>query len=255
MLLKIMLLSMLWAHADSTSLGTLKTIDGGADGANATIEIKGDHGTRKGAAGEAILAGDHVVTGHDVTVTLALRDGSEIVVASDSEVSVSEVVAVATRGSSRLGLIRGMLHALVNKIYTTQEPFMIEAGNCAMGVRGTEFVVERGDNDHTTLHTLEGSVAIARTASELRSLQHAVLVKAGHSSAMSPGQKQPTPARAFNPKTLSQYLGTRAPSVAKVIEIHRVARQAAHKSAEDKVVAPKKKAPYLPPKPKRVKAK
>ena len=256
MILHILILMLVsGAHADSGRLGEIKTIDsGGAE--IKTVEIKGDKGTRSAAVGEALVAGDHVVAGHDVTVTMALRDGSQIVLAGDSEISVSEVADKTARGGSKLSLISGMLHALVKKIYSKDEPFMVEAGNCVMGVRGTEFVVERESSGRATLHTLEGAVAIARTAADLRSPKQAQLVKAGLSSSMNPGDKRPQSPKKFNPKTLGEALSTRAPVIAKVVSVNQGARVAAAHAAAEKV-APAKKAvaPFKPPKPKKVKAK
>ena len=254
MILNILVLALVTvAHAGSAGLGEIKTIEGG--GAT-TVEIKGDAGTRSAAVGAPLLAGDHVVAGHDVTVTMALRDGSQIVLAADSEISVSEIADKTAKGGSRLNLISGMLHALVNKIYSKDQPFVVEAGNCVMGVRGTEFLVERESTGRATLHTLEGAVAIARTTTDLKSAKQAQLVKAGMSSAMNPGDKLPRSPKKFNPKTMYDALSTRAPAIGKVITANQNARVAAAHAAEEKA-APAKKAvaPFKPPKPKKVKAK
>ena len=244
------------AFADTASVGKVTAIEA-TDGTLSTkVEIKGDKGTRQAAAGNELWAGDHVLAGHDASVTMQLRDGSEIVLGPDSEISVDEVADRTAKGGSKLGLLRGLVHAIVNKIYSREQPFMIQAGNCVMGVRGTEFVADREESGQATLHTLVGSVAIARSAADLRASKATQLVREGSSSLMKPGMKLPGAPKKFNPKTLDDYLGKRAPTVARVLAARRATRIAAKHSEEAKTQGPqKKKVTWKPPRPKRTKGK
>ena len=247
------------SHADSGSLGTIKAIEGGASSSSAAqpaVDIKGDTGSRHLNVNSSLVAGDHVLSGHDMTVTVALRDGSQIVLAADSEVSLDEVADRSSKRGTKLGLFAGMVHAQVQKIYSKAAPFVVTTGNCVMAVRGTEFVVDREASGRATLHTLEGTVAIARTMADLNSAKGSRLVKAGSTSAMNPGRKLPEAAKRFNPKTLDQYLATRAPRIAKVVVAHRETRIAQLHAAEVKREGLRKaRSAYKPPKPKKVKAK
>ncbi|MBI3556863.1 MAG: FecR domain-containing protein [Deltaproteobacteria bacterium] len=242
--------------AGAQNIGRVSAVEGSDGTGVMKVEIRGDAGTRRESAGGELRAGDHVLPGHELAVTLQLRDGSEIMLAPDSELSLDEVADRTAKGGSRLGLLRGLVHAIVNKIYTNEQPFMVSAGNCVMGVRGTEFVVDREDSGQSTLHTLTGSVAIARSAADLRASKAIRLVRAGSSSLMRPGLQLPRAPKKFNPKTLDDYLGGRASTVARVVLARRAARIAVKHAEEAKRRGPpKKKVTWKPPQPKRTKGK
>jgi hypothetical protein len=156
---------------------------------------------------DELFAGDKVITSANQTIVLQFTENSEVVIGPSSSFLIEEYQFAASTQRTVLQLFYGMLRALVNRHYDSKdEAFTVRTRSGVMGVRGTEFIVEADSQTHvTTLHTIEGSVAIAATPEGLRS-PSAVLVGAGFSSAIAPDMKVPSPPKAFEVQKLHERL-------------------------------------------------
>ncbi len=203
--------------------GKIASIEGPAD--TTTIDIRNGQALTTAAAGDTIYVGDHILTPSTLSVSVTLADESEVVIGPDSDFMVKQT-GTELEPTTHLQMLYGMLHAVVKKIYTDEHPFLVETPTSVMGVRGTEFVVEldkaTGDS---TVHTLEGSVAMARSRSDFRNPANYAEVSAGNMTAMKKGMALPPPAKPFQRQALFQRLSQRAPHFTKHIEARRVLRQ------------------------------
>lgn len=122
------------------------------EGNSAKLESK--EGTQELKDGDAVEVGESVVTGADAVVDLVLCDESTIRVGNNS---IYKLVSVSS-GNWLWHLIRGYIRAKVTPDPEAKSSkFRVYTPSAAMGVRGTEFVVEETD-EGTSVHTFEGEV-------------------------------------------------------------------------------------------------
>jgi hypothetical protein len=212
------------------------------------VEIKGAQGSRKGSSNAPLFIGDHVVTDAKQSVTVKLRDESELTIAPSSDVMMGEYVSQDNKHSPSIGLVMGMLRALVKKVAAGENPLMVRTPSTVMGVRGTDFVVEHDGEGQTTLHTIDGKVALGKAGADLDAPGAAHTIGAGEMSFFKKGMEAPEPPAKFNMKTLSDHLTQRCPVMAhKVAEHHEEMVRKAHAEAREDAKEKKKHKPRAKP--------
>jgi len=113
--------------------------------------------------GMIVNVGDTFETKADGKVKVRLNDGSEIIVAANSRVTIENVAVDEASGKRKiiLDLLRGKVRSRVNKKYDTENTFTVKTRTAVAGVRGTDFVAsfEPGDNEWVSeIRTFEGMV-------------------------------------------------------------------------------------------------
>ncbi|MBI3543255.1 MAG: FecR domain-containing protein [Deltaproteobacteria bacterium] len=189
-------LSVAWGQSQLPA-GKVARIDGAQD-----VKVRNAQGTLVASVGDSLYTADHVLTGAGQSVAITLKDESEIVVGPSSDLVVKDI-ATPQRHSTRLSLLYGMLHTWVKQHYSSDQPFVVETPTAAMGVRGTEFVVEHDPKaGQSQVHTLDGTVSLAKSFTDLLKPGSFLDVGAGMMSALAPGMALPAAARQFSPQEL-----------------------------------------------------
>jgi hypothetical protein len=228
--------------------GTIDHIDGPTD--DEVVTVKNGEATMSAAEDDQVFEGDQILTGPDQTVSLVLNDESEIVVGPSSSFHVNQAYEAA-HPSTYLALAAGLIHAYVRKIYSEKSPFIVETPEAAMGVRGTEFVVEHdAASGESNVHTLDGSVALASSPEQLHDPSKHALIPAGSMSTYRRGMARPAPPRAFNRAQLFQRLHKRSPRFVRHVRTRAQVR--AHRATWPKRVHRKKRPRRKPPARRRV---
>jgi hypothetical protein len=218
------------------------------------VEIKGAQGSRKGGANAPLFIGDHVVTDAKQSATVKLRDESELTIAPSSDVMMGELVSQDNKHSPSIGLVMGMLRALVKKVAAGENPLMVRTPSAVMGVRGTDFVVEHDGEGQTTLHTIDGKVALGKVGADIDAPGGSHAVSAGEMSFFKKGMDAPEPPAKYNMKTLTDHLSQRCPLIAQKVVAHheelvRKAHAEAHEDAKEKKKQKPKWKPHKAPRP------
>jgi len=114
----------------------------------------------------SISKSGQIETGPTGKARIQLNDGSEIVLAPNSQLDLDSEDPEDKTKSGYLQLISGKLRALIRKKLNSATPsFKIRTSTATMGVRGTEFLVEAA-RDSTAVCTFEGSVEVASASDQ-----------------------------------------------------------------------------------------
>lgn len=152
------------------------------NGANAYLV----HGGKQEALhkGMSLGAGDEVKTGSLSAVDLRFEDNTLVRVGVNSSYKVEEKNSHA---ASRLGV--GILRILVPENTTREKKirFQLRTAEGTVGVRGTEFVVER-QKEETRVKTLRGEVLLGPADADFADLGRFVLVLKGYESVIRSGK-------------------------------------------------------------------
>lgn len=169
--------------------------------------------------GDPVYLEDHVVTSATQSAMIRLTDQTELTAGPSTNLTVTQFSNQPNEHQAQINLDQGIVHAaVVKKTYDGKHPFLIRTKTAAMGVRGTEFLAELLPSGETSLHTLEGSVALGKSPADLNSSKNSALVNAGRTSSMELGSVRPKPPKRFNRKTLMEHLGNRSPDLIKQID-------------------------------------
>ena len=205
-ILLLPLLISLQADAADFISGTLTVLSGAPQ-----VQVVSKNVSRKETSKGSVFPGDQIRTASDQSVLLTLTD--------ESNVTLSRYVDSPTDHVAEIDMGHGMLYTVVSKgVYTDKKPFTIRTPSAAMGVRGTEFVVENSEKGEVTLHTLEGSVAIGKTPADLVRPGAVQLVSAGNMSSANSSPSRPSAPAHFDQKIFMKYVGVKSPGVAKQIQ-------------------------------------
>lgn len=121
--------------------------------------------------GMKLFYGDRLSTNKDEDARISLDDGIEIKIAPDTIIKLSRIIIKEqnqTTVERWVSLISGAIRAKAQKSQDENRT-KFRSGSIAMGVRGTEFVIEnRGTN--SKLLTLEGEVAVRDISPEEQQL-------------------------------------------------------------------------------------
>lgn len=134
------------------------------------VELEGKVEIKK-AGGEKVFSafkdmglteGDTIITYEKAYVKLELDDKTELKVAENTEVTISELKSNEKEEEKTVFFLKfGKLLAKVKKILNSDSKFEIKTPTVALGVRGTRFYTEVDKNGTTTGLVLEGKVALS----------------------------------------------------------------------------------------------
>lgn len=173
-----------WASAKIEAIGGAETVSVKREGKEVLLK-KGDE----------LKAGDEVITSKSSAVDLRFSDKSLIRVGANSSYRLEEDAG------------KNLFHRLVGGIVRVLVPpkkdsassgvrFRMNTPEGTIGVRGTEFVVIR-QNDQTTLKGLEGEVLFGKANADFASESSFVIVKRGFESSVKAGGDPSSP-KAFS---------------------------------------------------------
>lgn len=114
------------------------------------------------AAGATVQTGDRLRTGEQGSVSLRFVDGSRLLIAPGSEVSIEQLLVYGRAGlpSMKLRLNKGNADSKVEKQPSRPADYQLKTPSLNLGVRGTEFRVQVTDDGQATrAEVLEGVVA------------------------------------------------------------------------------------------------
>ncbi len=145
------------AHAsgDCEAIAAEK-VEGGA-------KALGLSGERPLEAGGFLAKGEAVETGAGAWVDLRLCDGTGLRVGESSRMSFDEALSQNEAGfvGWAFELLRGsMLGVVTGGSKGSEVKLRVRTPTASVGVRGTEFLLEAGDGEETSLHTMEGEVLL-----------------------------------------------------------------------------------------------
>ena len=106
--------------------------------------------------GQLLGEGDRVVTAEDSSLHLVLADGSSLVLASNTEVTLRNLGSGAPASRTLLNVVRGLINLMVEK-QAEGSTFEVESPNAVAAVKGTDFEVN-ADSDTTQVTVNEGEV-------------------------------------------------------------------------------------------------
>ncbi len=131
------------------------------------VTILTNAGFKPAVLGQPIAFGNRVVTGEKSLAVLVYSDGSKIHIGPTSMFEVKEKRETTEMGELHKGTIRSVI---VKGQGTEKRPprFLVRSRSVAIGVRGTDFVIELNQNrTRSEVHTLEGVVEAALTDNEI----------------------------------------------------------------------------------------
>ena len=92
--------------------------------------------------GMQVLAGDHIVTGHNARVALKMTDGAVLSLGADTEFVIEDYhySEQARQGAARMELVKGVFRAVTGAIGKLKEhDFKVRTAVGFIGIRGTDF--------------------------------------------------------------------------------------------------------------------
>lgn len=159
--------------------------------------------------GQKVPVGATLVSGNQSFARLELADHSAVTVAPNTRMKIE----ITEANSPQLWqLVKGKIRSqIVHDPDQSGEKLIIRAGNAAMGVRGTDFVVSfEPGNQRVSLVTVSGNVAMAfvppgGSAQQALSGGRVVEVKSGSFSNLSAGSQAPSAPKSLPPAQLQQF--------------------------------------------------
>jgi len=121
--------------------GMVKTLKGSA-------EIERDGKRLPASVGTEVFPKDRISTGSNSSVGLTLRDNTQISAGANAQLELSKFSFNATSHAGELdtSIKRGALSVISGKIAKANpDAVRFNTGTVTLGVRGTEFIIEAGD--------------------------------------------------------------------------------------------------------------
>ncbi len=142
--------------------------------------------------GALVNEGTGIKTGENGFVTLALADGSSIVVQSKSQVKLETSRVLANTGGvpfTTIGLVGGRVESSIAKRKGQGARFEISTQTSTMGVRGTQFRVSTDESSRSARgEVIEGVVAVSSTTARQQPIDlnagFGIVVEAGKAAAL-----------------------------------------------------------------------
>lgn len=134
------------------------------------LELSGDVQVKKGGGEKlfkafknmALTQGDTIITGKDGKVTIELDKDKEVVIGSDTQLLISELVSSikAESGKTSLNLLGGKVKVSIKEKLKGDSKFEIKTPTSVMGVRGTSFYINvNRETGATYVAVFEGVVS------------------------------------------------------------------------------------------------
>lgn len=207
----LLLLSSLSLASEPDDCSALLVED--AEGASIVIGATGEKTELE--IDQSIARGDSVATGREAWVDLRLCDGSGLRVGERTKITFEEALSRNEGGfvAWAFELLKGSLLATVQGDNSpAQVKMRVRTPTAAVGVRGTEFLVDAEDGGDTVVHTMEGEVLMGKREDYealgkpgLANFQERFeAVRKEKFSRVSRGDARPAKAREFRPQELRE---------------------------------------------------
>ena len=134
-------------------------------------------------AGYILSPGDRIDTRGGGRVVIDLSDGSMVVVAPESVVTLKDYRAAASL-RELFGITLGMVRVKINHFAGKPNPYRMNSPTASIAVRGTEFSIEVDVEGATQVVVYEGAVEVA----SLTNPDRRVLIEAGRGVLVQGGQ-------------------------------------------------------------------
>ena len=136
--------------------------------------------------GAELRSGDLLRTGEQGSLTLRFVDGSRLLLASRSEVTVEQLLVYGRSAlpAMQLRLHRGSADSRIQPAPQRPPDYQLKTPSLNLGVRGTEFRVQVAEDGRSAAQVLQGAVAAG-----------ALKVEAGHGIVAAVGETQPKQGR------------------------------------------------------------
>ncbi len=121
-----------------------------------TVRFDDNGGLKPVELGQLLAEGDRVVTSENSGMHLVLADGSSLVLAQNTEVTLHALGSGAPGSKTLLQVLHGLLNLRVEK-QSDGSSFEVETSNAVAAVKGTDFEVD-ADADSTQVTVNEGEV-------------------------------------------------------------------------------------------------
>jgi hypothetical protein len=129
-----------WSQSDASTMraGIVKVVSG-------DVRVRDAQGERALKSGDAVFESARLMSGKDGTASMILRDGTTLVLGSNSQFEVQKFTFDTTtqNGSILVNLLQGsmrMLTGLIAKI--NPEAIQVKTKTLSVGIRGTDFIVD-----------------------------------------------------------------------------------------------------------------
>jgi hypothetical protein len=129
-----------WSQSDASTMraGIVKVVSG-------DVRVRDAQGERALKSGDAVFESERLMSGKDGTASMILRDGTTLVLGSNSQFEVQKFAFDTTtqNGSILVNLLQGsmrMLTGLIAKI--NPEAIQVKTKTLSVGIRGTDFIVD-----------------------------------------------------------------------------------------------------------------
>lgn len=128
---------------------------------DATVQASNTTVRAPARPGDSLSMGSRLRTGADSAMTLRFVDGSQVVVTSQTEVTLEQMMSFPATGgfaSTRLNLQRGAVESQVSPAREAQRSYEITTPVVTLGVRGTQFRAAAGEAGNSRLEVVRGQV-------------------------------------------------------------------------------------------------
>lgn len=151
---KQLLPALMAAQLMAIALPVLSQVDNSASRAgivkvvNGDVRVRDAQGERALKSGDAVFENARLISAKDASASMVLRDGTTLVLASNSQFEVQKFAFDATtqQGNILVNLLQGsmrMLTGLIAKV--NPELIQVKTKTLSVGIRGTDFIVETED--------------------------------------------------------------------------------------------------------------
>ena len=202
--------------------------------ATTPISIQGPQARTFNSSGP-VYKGDVINSASGQTIKVTFTDQSEIWIAPQTNFSIQEFKVTPAKREALFHVEVGSVRALVQRRSSEKVNVIIHTRSATMGVRGTEFFVQTDKNQKTSLYTLDGSVAIAKSVKALNDAKSTRLVEKGKYSSCTVAQLLPSASKKYNPKELKEKLQSISPEIASSVKEKHDARVKANKEANKQI--------------------
>lgn len=138
--------------------------------------------------GDELQAGDRLTVGANSAARIVFADGSHVTLSSGADAEIAKPAAGANGVVLRQGNVSAAIAKPAAGAPAGNLKFFVKTNAAVMGVRGTQFVADHSAADNRTdVHTLEGTVDVAKNDDDLHAgkalrlgaLEHVRADKAG----------------------------------------------------------------------------
>lgn len=158
-----------------------------------SVKIRSADGkARAPKIGSPVFVGDTIITGPSGKIKILFDNDNILVLGSNSNVKVDELVYDTKTNESRsiFTLIQGKLRAMVKKLFTPSSHFKIKTANSDIGVLGTDFMVfYEPKTDTLEAYVESGKIYIESPKKRFERL----LLLENYSTTLKKGMKPPAP--------------------------------------------------------------